>query len=976
MKPRSTSVHFVIAGVTLFVGHLGVTLWMGTSWGGALLSNLIQLALGILTVVASWNTSRRCGRLGNYFWTLASLSYAIWVVAQSIGTYSESFRHGFGDGVSSLLFFCWFVPIGLALTLPEGSDAGSFDWLRIIDTLQVFLFWSAAYSYFHYASRNAANGTFTPILYYTCYSVLTAAFFLRAWTTGSTVARALLSRAGLFLLASQGISALYSFGPGKDLPCGAWFDLLWSVTVLISLIAAAWWHETNDSYENQPDPKQVNRQVFAELFSLLYPLLTFVMVAPTLRSRSNIGPVILLSSLACTAVRLLMTQRNLVIVKHALLADLSSRRQAEQALRESEERFRGAFDFAAIGMAIVSPPGRWLRVNQSLCSILGYTSEELLTMDFQSITHPEDLEMDLIVGRKLIERSIPFIFLEKRFVHKSGKIVWTLISVSLVRDPEGKPMYSVAQIQDITQRKEAEEAHQQSEERFAKAFGSNPEGISVSTLSEGRILEVNDAYVRLIGYERNQLIGKTVRELGIWNPGERDRVVGQLRNHESIRKYETTFHIAGGKTIQVQISLEQIQVQHVPCLLTSIRDITESRLLEKRLRAVQKMEAIGSLAGGVAHDFNNLLMIISGSAQLMKAKFPSDANPDYLGHIESAVEKGAALTRQLLAFSRRQVLNPVVLNVNAVIHDLWKLLPRLLGEDVETTLILAPDLNNVNADRSQIEQVIMNLSVNARDAMPKGGKLLVETANVELDQAYTTWHGTEVPPGHYVMLSVTDTGEGMDPRIQARIFEPFFTTKELGKGTGLGLATVYGIVKQSGGYVWVYSEVGKGTSFKVYLPAETLPVDSTFEPQPIALPRTAGETILLVEDNVELRELTATYLDSCGYKVLEAGNRDEALRICRKYRDPIHVLLTDVVLPGGGGPDLARAALEIRPDLRMIYMSGYPDRVLGTELICDKAAFLQKPFSLDALTRALSHALHTPMALPVESASSSRICEE
>jgi len=308
------------------------------------------------------------------------------------------------------------------------------------------------------------------------------------------------------------------------------------------------------------------------------------------------------------------------------------------------------------------------------------------------------------------------------------------------------------------------------------------------------------------------------------------------------------------------------------------------------------------------------------------------------------------LTRQLLAFSRQQVLHPAILDLNGVVGDLWKMLPQLLGEDVETVLHLASDLGSVSADRGQIEQVIMNLAVNARDAMPGGGRLTVETANALLDGTTSGRHGTENPVGEFVMLAVTDTGIGMDAPTQAKIFEPFFTTKEIGKGTGLGLATVYGIVKQSAGHVTVYSELGKGTTFKVYLPRvrekAALGLASPAKP---ALGGT--ETLLLVEDESALRELASEFLRSKGYTVLEAGNRREALHVCRNHEGPIHALLTDVVLPGGGGPDLAKVLLGMRPDLRVIYMSGYTDQVLSEELHREDTTFLQKPFGLDTLAR-------------------------
>jgi two-component system cell cycle sensor histidine kinase/response regulator CckA len=361
------------------------------------------------------------------------------------------------------------------------------------------------------------------------------------------------------------------------------------------------------------------------------------------------------------------------------------------------------------------------------------------------------------------------------------------------------------------------------------------------------------------------------------------------------------------------------------------------------------MEAVGRLAGGVAHDFNNLLMVISGYAQLLDE---SSADPkkvvEYATRIQDASSKAATVTRQLLAFSRKQVLEPTVLDLSYVVKDLAKMLPRLLGDDVETVLELDPQVGTVRADRGQIEQVIVNLGVNARDAMPQGGRLTIATSNVALDASY--YQGVEVPPGQYVLLAVSDTGIGMDAATQVHIFEPFYTTKEAGKGTGLGLATVYGIVKQSSGFIWVYSEPDRGSIFKIYLPRVDAAADSDESLQPVQAPSAGTETILLVEDEAVLRNVCRVYLECKGYTVLEAGNAKEAMKICQSYDRPIHVLITDIVMPGPGGLELARSALEIRPALSVVLVSGYTDRALDREAI-SFAKFLQKPFSFDALAR-------------------------
>jgi len=638
------------------------------------------------------------------------------------------------------------------------------------------------------------------------------------------------------------------------------------------------------------------------------------------------------------------------------IRDITERKRAQAAIREGELRLERLADNLPSGMVyqmLKEPdrPPRFVYVSAGVERIHGVKAEAVLkdsSLLYRQIV-PEDRQVFAAEEARVFRDRTPF-NAEIRVRSASGDVRWISISSAPRQLPDGRVLFDGIE-SDITERKRAEQAHQQSEERFARAFGSNPEGISISTQKEGRFLEVNDAYVRMMGYERSELIGKTVKELRMWAPGEREQVIAKLQKGGAIRDYNTTFRTKGDQIREAQISIDQIQVQEEPCLLITIRDVTESRLMELQLRAAQKMEAIGRLAGGVAHDFNNVLMIISSAAQMMKSgPHDDDRKARYLSQIQSATEKATSLTRQLLAFSRQQVLHPAILDLNGVVGDLWKMLPQLLGEDVETVLHLASDLGSVSADRGQIEQVIMNLAVNARDAMPGGGRLTVETANALLDGTTSGRHGTENPVGEFVMLAVTDTGIGMDAPTQAKIFEPFFTTKEIGKGTGLGLATVYGIVKQSAGHVTVYSELGKGTTFKVYLPRvrekAALGLASPAKP---ALGGT--ETLLLVEDESALRELASEFLRSKGYTVLEAGNRREALHVCRNHEGPIHALLTDVVLPGGGGPDLAKVLLGMRPDLRVIYMSGYTDQVLSEELHREDTTFLQKPFGLDTLAR-------------------------
>src|ERR1700722_2639401 len=389
-------------------------------------------------------------------------------------------------------------------------------------------------------------------------------------------------------------------------------------------------------------------------------------------------------------------------------------------------------------------------------------------------------------------------------------------------------------------------------------------------------------------------------------------------------------------------------------------DITDRKQLEEQLRQAQKMEAVGRLAGGIAHDFNNLLMVIQGYADLLAERLPEgNSLRRNAEQIQTASQRATSLTRQLLAFSRKQMLAPKVLNVQAVVADMEKILRRLIGEDVQLETSSAPDLGLVKADRSQIEQVILNLAVNARDAMPEGGRLTIETANAELDASFA--HPPAVlAPGKYVMLAVTDNGCGMDSETQAHIFEPFFTTKEKGKGTGLGLATVYGIVKQSGGYIWVYSEPGRGTTFKVYLPRiedETALPRIEIPAEASANPR-GSETVLLVEDEKGVRELAREYLQMTGYRVIEAENGHAALELAAMHDGKIHLLMTDVVMPGISGRELSARVQTVRPDIRVLYMSGYTDQaVVHHGILESDAVLLQKPFTLNALALKLREIL-------------------
>ena len=498
----------------------------------------------------------------------------------------------------------------------------------------------------------------------------------------------------------------------------------------------------------------------------------------------------------------------------------------------------------------------------------------------------------------------------------------------------------------------------EAESKFRVAFEANPESITISTLENGTYLEANDVFAATIGYEHSELIGKSALDLGVWtDEHNRSLMAEKLRRGERVTDWETTFRTKSGEERQIMLSAHPVQLEGQLCILSILRDVTEQRLLEQRFQRAQKMEAVGRLAGGVAHDFNNLLMITSANLELLeKAKQDPQRIDRYLKQIRIATDRSSALTRQMLAFSRQQVLSPTGLNLNTVINDLWKMLARLLGEDIETILSLDPALGCVSADRGQVEQVVMNLAVNARDAMPHGGKLTVKTRNVEVNASTVPGGVAEAPSGPCVLLSVSDSGVGMSPAVQAQIFDPFFTTKEMGKGTGLGLATVYGIVKQSSGTISVDSEPGKGSTFRVYFP-RVKEMEREAEPAPPTEPEPAGSgTILLVEDETPLRQVTSEFLRARGYQVLGAENGEVALEICKSHTGPIDLLITDVVMPGHSGPAVSRQVTEMRPGVRTIFMSGYTDRTMGPDILGPNDAFFQKPFNLQVLARKI-HAM-------------------
>jgi two-component system, cell cycle sensor histidine kinase and response regulator CckA len=514
----------------------------------------------------------------------------------------------------------------------------------------------------------------------------------------------------------------------------------------------------------------------------------------------------------------------------------------------------------------------------------------------------------------------------------------------------------------------SEEALRDSEARYRRLFETAQDGILLLDAETGLITDVNPFLVKLLDYSRAEFLGKALWEIGLFKDIDASKdAFRELQEKGYVRYEDLPLKTKGGRAINVEFVSNAYGVNSERVIQCNVRDITQRKhaeQLEQRLRQTQKMEAIGQLAGGLAHDFNNLLGVILGYCEILEEQSDlADPARKMIVEIHNAGTSAKNLTGRLLAFSRRQVLQPVFLDLNEIVNRIDTMLDRLIGDDVELVSVLGRDLGTINADPSQLEQVLMNLVINARDAMSKGGKITVETTNVEIDEAYAQQH-PPVKPGRYVMLTVSDTGSGMDQEIQAHIFEPFFTTKAPGKGTGLGLSTVFGIVKQSGGTIGVYSEPGHGTTFKIHFPR--------CDEAPVALQqkrtkplRGGTETILLVDDATPLRRLTRRLLEDCGYTVLDSGDPAEALRIAREHKGPLPLMITDVVMPGFSGPVLAERLAAARQETKVLYTSGYADdEIVHLRVPGQEYSFLEKPFTRDDLVRKVRQLLDSPVHRP------------
>lgn len=644
-----------------------------------------------------------------------------------------------------------------------------------------------------------------------------------------------------------------------------------------------------------------------------------------------------------------------------LARDVTGQNKAEEALREHQQMLQNILSASPVAISYVEH-GRLVWTNEAMVRMFGYIEEkEYLgkrSRDFYASL--EEYERVLKIFKERVKRGLP-VETEARFKRRDGSVFDGQMKIRALY-PHRSKSPTISTIADVSEKRKADEALRESRSQYRNLYeesrriaelyrtllDASPDPTVVCDV-HGRPTYVNPAFTRVFEWELDELSGRRLDLIPLDSWMERQ---GNGDGHDY--SFETRCSAKGGRTIEVNVSGSVYHARDGSAAgsVIQLRDVTERRRLEEQLRQAVKMEAIGRLAGGVAHDFNNLLTAIIGYSDMLLQDMPAELPyRNRIFQINSAAMRASALTSQLLAFSRKQVLAVKVLDLNAVISGLEEILRRLIGEDVRLDMLLEPTLSLVEADPGQIEQILVNLVVNARDAMPMGGTLTIETNNVILDEEYVRTRA-DVAPGRYVMISVSDTGFGMDEETRTRIFDPFFTTKPKGEGTGLGLSTAYGIIKQHRGHIAVYSELNRGTIFKVYLPSTQDSLEKVCEPQTTHAQHRGGETVLLVEDDDTVRGLAKEALELLGYSVIEAADPEQALVTCTEYQATIHLLVTDVVLPQMDGPTLFKEISMVRPAMKVLYVSGYTESFISKHGVLEHGVhFLQKPFTVEALAR-------------------------
>ncbi|MGD9486437.1 MAG: PAS domain S-box protein [Calditrichaceae bacterium] len=639
------------------------------------------------------------------------------------------------------------------------------------------------------------------------------------------------------------------------------------------------------------------------------------------------------------------------------IRDITERKKVETALKESEEKFRNLAEQSP-NMIFINKNGKIVYVNKRCEEIMGYDKDEFYSDEFDFLSLIDSASKD-IVRKSFRDHSQgkevqPFEYLLKT---KNNRNLNAILTTKLIQYESGTAILGI--VTDITKWKQAELALKESEEKYRKFFEDDLTGDYITT-PEGDLLSCNPAFAKIFGFDSVEDALKCNVMSFYPDPKTRQKLLRLLKKKRRLEYYEMELRDRKGKPVYIitNVTGQFDKSGNLTELKGYLFNNTKFKQLEEQFRQAQKMEAIGRLAGGIEHDFNNLLTIIRGYSELNITDLKiSDPFYNRMVQIDKAAERAEKLTRQLLAFSRRQVLMPKIINMNELLEDIQNMIKRIIGEDIELITILEPKLGAIKADPGQVEQVIMNLVVNARDAMPQGEKLIIETrkADVEITAAKGFRNAES---GEYIMLAISDTGVGMDEKVKSRIFEPFFTTKDTGKGTGLGLATVYGIVKQSGGYIDVYSQAGRGSAFKIYLPAIDETPGSIAEEDTVEIDLSGYESVLVVEDETEVRNIVSQTLTSYGYTVYEAADGQEAIQICMNSENTIHLIVSDIIMPRMSGHHLIGRVKSVFPDIKILFMSGYTDgAMIHQGLLGPQLHYLQKPFTPRILLRKVREVL-------------------
>ena len=951
MRTRRIPRWLGLTALAVVASHVLAIVFFGTSTTGAVIGNSLQIFCSLVAAALCWRARRRATGFARSFWTLIALAMGVWAVADLGWSYYEVFPHSEPPPGSMIRFLfdihgMFFV---MATFLEQEKRTSEIDLEEALDFIQIGILFFFVYFGMYYLPASTLDSS----------AALRREMLVMAWMSVGVIAlgavqwrRARIPEARRLYGGLVIYFLFYSlFGTGVELlqaeretPAGTWFDLAWSLPLLLAAFWAATWQPVDE--EGDPGAGRVNSLPEILINNAMFfftPLIIVFQAAQMGPGWKLIRFSLLAVSLACYAVRMGLNQYR-------------QQKGAETVIRQTV-----AMDTSVHGIAMLNDKGHVIYANAAFAEMLGFAgSEQMVGQTWRTVLAWQDIDRLQPEVRLSLQRNRKW----------SGPLS--------LRRPDGSSLPvemtvtklvdggTLCACRDLSQKQQSERARAEAEAKYQMLVEQMNAITYMAEIGiDGQWYYVSPQVEQILGYTQDEWLSISRNWAQLIHPDDLPTLVAAEEASAKGEPFQAEFRIRRKDGREVWLSDTGVVVQgseQHPVMEGIMVDITERKLLETQLQQSRKMEAVGRLAGGIAHDFNNLLTIITGYTDLALSRpgVPLELRID-IERVESAAGRAAALVRQLLAFSRKQVLQPKTLDLNAIVVNMDSLLRRLIDDNIEMVTRVQHDLGKVKADPAQIEQVIMNLVVNARDAMPDGGRLVLETTNLDLDAAYASEH-VSVKPGHYVMLAVSDTGIGMDEQTLAHIFEPFYTTKEGGRGTGLGLSTVYGIVKQSGGYIWVYSEPGKGSTFKLYLPRVAEGLEES-APQPAQLEDKRGtETILLVEDEEAVRDLIVTILSHRGYAVVVARHPEHAEEIATKFPREIHLLLTDVVMPGTSGRELAARIGARRPGIRVLYMSGYTENVITSGGMLEKGlAFLQKPFSPAVLSQKVREVLsHTP----------------